>query len=139
MNYDISKILTKSLIKDISFIKIIKYLLVGGSSAIIEFLIYLACLKIIGLYYLFSNIIAIFCVLFYGFFMQKYWTFKNREKINKQFIKFTILVIAIFFINNFLIWFFVEIAKINLIFSKIFQLFISTFINFMVQNFIVFK
>lgn len=117
-----------------------RYLIVGGSSAIIEVLLLYAMTNFAGLFYLHSSVMSFLLVAVYGFLMQKHFTFNNKNKsIHIQFPVFLIATLIGLVLNTFFVYFFVDKLGIYYVFAKIFAIGIVLIWNFFTQKFIVFK
>jgi putative flippase GtrA len=70
-----------------------KFLVVGSIGFIIDFGIYNFLFKVIGLPYIVSADISLFCAIISNFFFNRYWTYPDsRSKpIVRQFFQFTIV------------------------------------------------
>jgi putative flippase GtrA len=66
--------------EQLNFGQVIRYILVGGISASIEFCVFSILVLYLHVFYLVANVFAFFVAFFIGFWLQKYWTFKNYEK-----------------------------------------------------------
>ena len=117
--------------------KEIRFLVVGGSSTLIDFIIYMFLSSKISIH--FSKLISMFIASIYSFLINKNWTFSHRKKISVilivKYIIGQILNILVNTLTNSLIY--------SLSSSKIFAFIIATGIamvfNFLFQNYIVFK
>lgn len=120
--------------------QIIKYLFVGGTSALLELGLFYLFLFFFNFYYLYSSIISFLIVLFYGFLMQKYFTFKNQNKnFYTQFVFFIVIVLIALIFNTFFTYLFVENFYFDYVFAKGLAIIIVFIWNFFMQKSIVFK
>ncbi len=118
----------------------IKFCLVGSANAIIDYTVYLMLSRIIGLYFLYANIIAILTAMTFSFIFNKYWTFQNQEKqIKKQYFKFIIVNIIYFFLNNSIVFGLVRFLKVYDLLAKIVAIFVGLFWNFFANRYWTFK
>lgn len=104
-------------------IEIIKYIIVGGITTLINLLL----LKIFidrGIYYILSNIYSYLIAVVINYLFNKKFVFKqkkiNRKKENIQFIKFILLRVSSLFIDNYLFYIMVSKFFINIYVSRIF-------------------
>ena len=75
---------------------VLRYLISGGSAAMTNLLLYLFLERVLGIYYVFSSILA-FCVAFYvSFLLQKFWTFDNHDMdtVRQQGILYLFVVLS---------------------------------------------
>lgn len=120
--------------------QILRYLMVGGSSAVIEVFLFYILTKFAGLFYLYSSITSFLLVLVYGFFMQKHFTFNNKSAdFHIQFSLFFITVLIGLGLNTFFVYLFVDKFDIHYVLAKTFAIGIVLIWNFSTQKFIVFK
>lgn len=118
--------------------KILKFLVIGGLSTLIDFMIYFILSNFIGI--TISKMISMITASIFSFFYNKNWTFTNRDKISiKIILKYILCQCLNIFINvtsNNLIYYYVLKNKIV---SFIFATMIAMIFNFCFQNFVVFK
>ncbi len=60
--------------------KISKYALGGGIAAIVDLLFLYIFTDIVGIYYIYSQVLSFIISFFVGFYLQKYVTFQNKHK-----------------------------------------------------------
>lgn len=84
---------------------IIKYLISGSTSAFVDLFILHLLDTYTGFHYLVSVNIAFLCAFFLSFYLQKHWTFsdKNQEKTKVQMIMYLTISAINVFVNSFLI------------------------------------
>ena len=88
---------------------ILRYLIVGGSAAFIEFVIFYSLYTGLRFNLFVANCIAIGGVITYGFILQKCWTFKNADPPSRQIVLFVFQVMVAVILNNILIYSFIKI------------------------------
>ena len=84
--------------------RIIRFLLVGASNALLHFSVLNICFFILNQTKITSSIIATIFALIYSFFLNRSYVFRNKEnvKFKKQAIRFTSATIfGMLFIHNF--------------------------------------
>lgn len=115
-----------------------RYLLVGGSAATIELLLFLLLVQL-GIWFLPANIIALATAGTYGFFLQKHWTFKNKQpEYGRQAVKYTIVVGIGFVLNNLLIYLFIHVFAWHPFWAKVAQLWLVLIWNYSGQRWFAF-
>ncbi|MCZ6901088.1 MAG: GtrA family protein [Bacteroidetes bacterium] len=118
----------------------LRFLITGGLSAGIEFISLIALVEIIGLYYLYANIVAFVIANIFNYFLSRSWVFKNGKfSVHKEFIAFFTFALMGLLLNQFVLWFFVATFSINYKISKLFAICMVVFYNFATKKFIVFK
>lgn len=117
--------------------KFIKFLFVGGSSTLLDFFIYLSLSNFIAisLSKCFSMIVS--CT--YSFFLNKSWTFNDKQKINTKQIISYIIVQVINIVTNVTINQMGYIITNNKLLAYIVATGISMIVNYLLQKNIIFK
>lgn len=119
----------------------VKYICSGGTAALVN----LACLyiftDIIGVWYVASAIMAFIVSHVYGFFMQKFWTFRERgwRRIQKQTAIYIIMGTAEFILTPVLIYTLVERFYLWYLLAAVVVMGGLAIINYSVNKFITFK
>jgi len=113
----------------------VKFCIVGLGNTIIDYGVYLFFSRLIGLHFLFSNILAILTAMTFSFFANKYWTFENFEnKIKSQYAKFFLIGAVYFILNNAIFYFCVNYLLIYDLLAKIIAIAIGLFWNFIANK-----
>jgi putative flippase GtrA len=123
-----------------SFFKIlIKYFFVALFATIIDIMLLLFLTEFLNLFYFFSSAISYIIGGLIHFYLNKKYTFKNKNiKYSLQLsIFFTISLIGLF-INQVIIYFFVEYFNFWYIFAKLISVVIVFFFNFFGHKIITF-
>ncbi|HAA25633.1 MAG TPA: GtrA family protein [Ruminiclostridium sp.] len=84
--------------------KFIRYLIVGVSTFIIEYSLFLFFREILPLHELVTNIIVYTFIFWFNFLMNKFFTFKSRKNIVKQLISYGILFLFNGVVGNILLF-----------------------------------
>lgn len=122
------------------FRQFIKFSLVGVINTIIDFSVYLFFSRLIGLYFLYANIIAILVAMTFSFIANKYWTFQNNEKkIKSQYVKFTLVNGVYFLLNNMIVFVLVEYLVFYDLGAKIIAVITGLIWNFLANRHWTFK
>lgn len=85
----------------------VKFCLVGGTAAAINFLVYLTATDVIGWWYVYSAVAAFLISAVFNFSFNKFWTFRNTEVgvvVWRQISKFGIVMGSGLIINTSLIF-----------------------------------
>ena len=117
--------------------KFIKFIFVGGSSTLLDFIIYLLLSNVIAMSFAkcFSMIVS--CI--YSFFLNKSWTFNDKQKINTKQIVLYVIVQAINITTNVTINQLGYIITNNKLLAYIIATGISMIVNYLLQKNIIFK
>ena len=122
------------------FRQFVKFCLVGIINTAIDYLVYLGLTRGIDLYFLYANIIAILVAMTFSFIFNKYWTFRNYGKnIKKQYLKFFIVNLAYFLLNNVIVFSLVKYFMIFDLLAKIIATIIGLIWNFTANRYWTFK
>lgn len=123
-----------------SALQLMKYVLIGGSSASIDMLAFYGLVEFADIYYIFASIISFFAGLVYGFFLQKHFTFKNKDNnYHVQFSLFAIVSVIGLALNTTFLFVFVEWIGLYYLMAKVLAVGMTFIWNFSSQKFIVFK
>lgn len=103
------------------FFEIIRFCLGGIIGVSVYYIILYTLTEYAGVWYLFSSIIAYVFNYISNFFIQKFWTFKNKntQKIPKQIFLYFVIAGVFFISNTMLLYIFVEYGKISYMHSQI--------------------
>ncbi|KLU66982.1 GtrA-like protein [Desulfosporosinus acididurans] len=115
----------------------IKYLIVGGSSALIELLIF-SFLRMLFIDLTISNIIAVVLATVFNFFVNRGWSFSTSSNLKRSFILYlTLFLLNLTFSTN-AIRIMVRLGFVE-IFAKITTMACITIWNYVLYRKVVFK
>jgi len=104
------------LLNNHNFRQFFKFCIVGGTAAVINFVIYYVCTEYLKFWYVYSAVIAYLLSAVFNFIANKIWTFRNKEsgrEILKQVAKFSIVISAGLTINTSIIYILTEFGKLD--------------------------
>lgn len=114
------------------FLQFFRYIFVGGTSFLIDFVIYLALINFLSVNYLISAAVAFFISVLANYYLSTSWVF-NQDDIDNKIVEFNLFilisVIGLVF-TEILLYIFTGILDINYIWSKIIASIIVLFWNF---------
>jgi putative flippase GtrA len=84
--------------------KLVRYLIVGISTFIIEYSLFLFFREILPLHELITNIIVYSFIFWFNFLMNKFFTFKSRKNLTKQLISYGLLFLFNAVVGNILLF-----------------------------------
>lgn len=117
-----------------------RYLLIGGTCAILDLLFLYLIVNFLNVWYLIATTISFTIVSFLGYFGQKYFTFRNFEKKHKKQLTIFFVVVGIgLLINVGFMFVFVSILGIWYIAANIITKFIVLVWNFLANKKITFR
>ncbi|MCE4050177.1 MULTISPECIES: GtrA family protein [Bacillaceae] len=115
-----------------------KFGIVGSLNTIIDFVVY-ALLTSVGANYLLSQILSYSCGLLNSYFVNRTWTFKQKDKASmKEFIRFLAVNAATLSLTLILLDFLYTKQGLNLLLSKFLVTAIGTIFNFIGTKMLVF-
>jgi len=123
-------------------IKVIKYVISGGIAAVVNLLSLYVFTEFLGIWYLYSSILAFLVAITFSFTLQKFWTFRdhNISKINLQAPQFLIVsVVNNVLINSLLLYIFVELFGLWYILAQIIAGLIVAIISYYIFSKFIFK
>ena len=104
------------------YFRVIKYLIAGGTATLVNLLILYTLTEFFQLWYLLYSALGFITSFFVSFYLQKFWTFrdKDKEKIYQQLKMYFIVALANLGLNTGLMYFSVEILKFWYLLAQIF-------------------
>lgn len=84
-----------------------RFLLVGGSNAVLHFSVLNACFSLLGTNKILSSIIATLCAMTYSFLLNKKFVFRSSQAIKKEVFAFIAVTVSGVLIVHNLIYIFV--------------------------------
>ncbi len=121
-----------------------KFLVAGGFVTLIDFLLYFLLTRFSRFWdehFLWANFISMSTAAIMGYFLNKKWVFKNKEKaIISQYIKFWIFAgIGGMLIYQIIFAFLTKSVNIYDIISKAISAFLVVFLRFIIQKYWIFN
>jgi len=119
---------------------VIRYLIAGGTSGVVDLVALYLFNNVLGIYYLFSVVLAFLVAFFVSFLSHKFWTFKNyRKETRKQIIMYLFSSVFGLFLNTILMYIFVDYFHLQVILSQIIVGLLVACVNFFTLRNIVFN
>ena len=121
-------------------IKLVRYLVSGGTAALINFLLLFALTEFLEVWYLASAVIAFIVSFCASFTLQKFWTFQDRgtERIGGQVTKYFLLFLFNLGLSTGVVYLLVEYIQIAPIIAQLFAAATIACYSFFVYKFFVF-
>lgn len=117
----------------------IRYLITGFSTFTLEFLLFFSMYKLLSINELISNSVAITIIFWFNFLMNRFWSFKSKEKIIRQLMLYGILFVFNIGISNLFIYAALSIFYISPLISKILIMGIIVMWNFVLYKTVIYK
>ena len=124
----------------ISFQKI-RFLISGGTAAVVDIVFLYFFTDICQWWYVISTIVAFIIAFVISFSLQKYWTFddKNHENIHYQLFWYLLISVINLILNTLLVYILVDLVHIWYIFSQILVAGFIAINNYFVYKHFIFK
>lgn len=107
------------------------FLVIGACNTALDFCIYLSLTRFIGLYFVIANTISFSITATVSFFLNKHFTFRNKEKrVHTQYVKFIVVSVLGLLWNNLIIFSFVKFVHLHDIAAKVIAIGIVLFWNY---------
>jgi len=121
--------------------QIIKYLIVGGTAALVDLVLLYILTDILGIWYLTSASLAFIVAFFVSFFLQKFWTFRDtdKEKMYKQLGIYLAVALINLLINAGLMYILVDGFKAWYILAQIIASGLIAIESYFIYNFFIFN
>ena len=122
--------------------RVMKFLIVGGSSAVINFAIYFSLTEWFNIWYVISAILSFIVAAIFNFCINKFWTFRSLNRGRDAYgeiVKFLVVYVSGLVINTALIYFFKEAGGLDYRLSWVVATGIVTFWNFGLSQFWTFR
>jgi len=128
------------LIKKIIDKQFFRFCLIGVFNTSLIFYIYFLLTRKLHLYYLLANTICFFIGVTVSFFLNKKWTFRNKERqTHRQYLKFWLMALCGLGLNAIIIFLLVDYAHLYDFFAMVIATGIILFWNFFMGKHWVFK
>jgi len=123
------------------FAKILRFLISGGSAAVINLSVLYVFTDVLHVYYVASSVVAFLFAFVLSFTLQKYWTFKetSQELIKRQLALYLIAAAVNLGFNTLLIYCFVEYAGFHYLLAQVATSAIIAIESFFLYKHIIFK
>ena len=119
--------------------RFVKYCLIGCTGAGLDFLFFTFLVKIFAINYLAANAVSVTLGITNNFFWNAFLNFKVTDNLIKRFLSFYMVGILGLAISSGLLYILVDKSNINVIFAKIFTIFVVTIIQFLLNKIFTFK
>ncbi len=120
--------------------KIIRYIISGGTAAIVDLVILYMLVEKLNITYILSAVIAFLVAFIVSFTLQKYWTFgDDSKKINSQASKYFLVSAINLILNTILVFLFVEFLGLHYIISQIITSGLIALSSFYIYSLFIFR
>ena len=131
----------KEFISKLSIKQYLQFITVGGLGVIINLTLLFMLTEFLGIFYIFSEMIAFLIATIHNYFLNKVWTFKEKFRENSVQKLIQYLTVSLFglMINLSILFIVVEFFGIWYIISELFGTGASSFLNFYGNKYWTFK
>lgn len=118
----------------------IRYLIIGGCTTLVNFVVYLFCRDICGFHYLLGNGIAWILSVLFAYYANRKWVFesKNAHVIKEAFMFYSSRLFS-GGAEFLLLFLFVDLMQINDVFAKIVISVLVVILNYVTSKWMVFR
>lgn len=100
--------------------ELISYIIVGGCTTLVNFIIYWLLIKIIHQEWLVANVISWMGAVIFAFFANRQYVFKSENDASKEAYQFFMLRLATLVVESTLLFIFIQLFSLDEMISKIF-------------------
>ncbi len=120
---------------------ILKYLISGGSAAVVNLSVLYIVTDMLHVWYLLSSVIANVTAFFVSFFLQKFWTFSNATvgMMKKQLVLYIVVAAMNLGINTLFMYLFVEDFHLHYLIAQIATSALIAVESYFVYQHLIFK
>ncbi|MSU73675.1 GtrA family protein [Candidatus Kaiserbacteria bacterium] len=124
-----------------SMMRIVRFMISGGTATIVNLSALFILTHFLGVWYIYSSILAFAVSFFVSFALQKLWTFgdTSRDRVHTQAAMFLIVILVALGINTTLIYLFVEYAHVHYLVGQLVSGLCIAVINFLSYKHLVFR
>lgn len=117
-----------------------KYLVSGATVNIFELTLLYVFTEYLGIWYLFSSVLAFLFAFCLSFSLQKFWTFKDKEKesVHKQMSLYFLLALANLGFNVIALYLLVQVAGLWYMFAQVLVSGAIAIWSFVMYKFVIF-
>jgi len=130
-----------TMIKKLTEHMVVRYVISGGTAAVVDLSVLYILNSLIGIHYLPAAIFAFLTAFSVSFTLQKFWTFKSHSTENMHSQVAIYLVVSLFglVLNTLFMYIFVDFFHIFVLLSQVFVGLIVACCTFPLSRYIVFK
>jgi putative flippase GtrA len=121
--------------------KLIRYLISGGTAALVNWVTLYLLVHIGGMHYLPASVLAFIISIGASFGMQKFWTFRDNvvHDIHTQFSRYLVVILFSLLLNTALVYLLVETVHVWYLTSQVIATVIIAITNFFCYKHFVFR
>ncbi len=120
-------------------IQFLRYFFVGGTSSVIDLLVFIVLIEYVGLHYLIAAFFGYMIGLIWNYILCIVWVFESKHSRTKEIVLVVLVTLGGLLWTELLLYFFVEFIHIIPIIAKIIVLWIVLLWNFGMRRHYVFR
>lgn len=129
-----------SVLKKANKSQVVRFLIVGGICAGIEFLLFALLVHLFNIGYLYANMASLLVAVLLNYLISRKHVFEGgRYSGRVEFIAFVLFSAIGVAINQFLVWYFVEQVAVNVNLGKVIAIGLVAAFNYLTKKHIVFR
>ncbi|MBD3360097.1 MAG: hypothetical protein GF365_05335 [Candidatus Buchananbacteria bacterium] len=118
----------------------VKFCLVGLGNTALDYIFYLLFSRVLGVYFLYANLLSVGIAMTASFIFNKHWTFRDKAKnVKTQYLKFVGVNAVYFVLNNSIVFTLVQYLQIYDLLAKVIAIMVGLFWNFLANRYWTFK
>jgi putative flippase GtrA len=117
----------------------VRYLIVGGSSFLLEYGLFFILLQHYKIHYLIANSVVYSSVSLINFMLNRTWTFRSQKKVSLQLMLYLGLIGFNFFASNLVLYFFSDFMQISPLIAKIIVMGMVVCWNFVLYKKVIYR
>ena len=132
------KIIGEYLSKE-NFKKFVKYCVTGGTSFLIEYLLFFLANQVLKLHYVLANVIVYSITFWFSFLINKYFTFRSKGQMGAQLYRFVLLYAFNLVVTNGAFYLLSDVIGLSPLIGKIFVSGMVVLWNFPIYRRFIYK
>lgn len=117
----------------------VRYLVVGFSTFFLEYFLFFMLFRVIGLDDLIANSISITIVFWFNFLMNRFWSFKSKERLLKQVLQYAVLFVFNITFSNVFMYVMSDFVGISPLISKVLVMGLIVMWNFVLYKKVIYR
>lgn len=137
---EIAQNLVRYCIEQVRSTRVLRYLIAGGTAAMVDFVLLYALTDIFHIWYLASSVVAFSASLVTSFTLQKFWTFRNQSltNIHRQFAITLPVAVMNLALSTAFMYLFVGTLGFHYLLARVVVLSIIAFESYLINKHIIF-
>ncbi len=121
------------------FRNLILYGIIGSFTAGLDFVVFTALTKYVGIYYIVANCISVLVGITTSFILNRSINFKVKDKTGKRFVIFLTVGLCGLLLSNLILYLGIDVLNGDEVIVKLTSIVLVVFFQFLLNKFITFK